>query len=158
MIITHLVMFEFFTGAGQPAEVVTPSTDARVPGAGGGHKRKSRAEKDTRRRRILLADGTIITPRNDEEYRILVAEIIEGQRVIEPPAPQKPRKRRIKGAVVQPTTPKMVNISAIPAEFYEGLELQRQGVLNYLSILQAWQVYLAAQDEADTEMLLLTVH
>lgn len=132
----------FVRAGGTAGVVVVP--DTRIPGAGG--KR--------RRRRILLADGRIVTPRDDAEYRRIV-EAIVAERPTAPVA--KPRRRRLKGAVVQPAVPRVAQVQALPAEFYTSLEFHRQGVLNYLSILAAWQAWLAEQDEEETVEMLLMV-
>lgn len=138
--------------SGEAAPTTTPA-----PG-GIGHKRKTRGEKDTRRRRILLPDGRLLIPANDAEYRAAVEAIIAGFGQEQPPAPKKGRKR-LKGAVVPPA-PIAVGafVNVLPDGFYEALELQRRGVLNYLTVLDAWAAYLAAEDEETVIMLLATVH
>jgi hypothetical protein len=142
---------------------VTPPTPtpAPAPAPGGiGHKRKTRGEKDTRRRRILLPDGRLLIPATDAEYRAAVEAIIAGFGQEQPKAPKRSRKR-LKGAVVPPA-PVAVGafVNVLPDGFYETLELQRAGVLNYLTVLDAWAAYLAAQaeDEETVIMLLATVH
>jgi hypothetical protein len=61
----------------------------------------------------------------------------------------------LKGAVVQPAVPKLAPVQALPDEFYTALEFHRAGVLNYLSILAAWQAYLAEMDEDEAVTMLL---
>lgn len=121
------------------------------------HNRRTKAQKDTRRRRILLPDGRILIPADDAEYRRAVDQIVanleSGEESAEPP---KPARKRLRGAVVAPAAvPKLAPVQALPAEFYTSLEFHRQGVLNYLSILAAWQAYLAEMDEDEAVTLLL---
>lgn len=121
------------------------------------HNRRTKAQKDTRRRRILLPDGRILIPADDAEYRRAVDQIVanleSGEESAEPP---KPARKRLRGAVVAPAAvPKLAPVQALPAEFYTALEFNRQGVLNYLSILAAWQGYLAEMDEDEAVTLLL---
>lgn len=127
------------------------------PPPGGLSKRRKREEKDTRRRRILLDDGRIIVPADDEEYRRIVSDIISGygRQPVEQPT-KKPTRKRLKNAVVQPPKVASVRVSeGLPSEFYTTLENNRTGVLNYLSILEAWQNYLSELDEEEAVTLLL---
>ena len=121
------------------------------------HNRKGRAAKDTRRRRILLPDGRILIPADDQEYRRAVAQIVANlQADAETAEPPKRRRRVVRDAVVAPpAVPKLAPVQALPMEFYTALEFHRQGVLNYLSILAAWQAYLAEMDEDEAVTLLM---
>lgn len=115
-----------------------------VPPPGGGKGRKHR-------RRILLADGRILIPANDQEYRRAVEQIIAD---FEKPEPAKPPKRRAEAKkVAQPKKP--APVKRLPKEFHKAVDNHTTGVLNYLAIQSAWEAYEAQQDEEAVEMLLM---
>ncbi len=125
----------------------TPEIEPR-PAPGGGKGRKHR-------RRILLSDGRILIPANDQEYRRAVEQIIANLDANEETAEPPKRKRVIKDAVVRPKVPKLAPVRTLPSEFYTRLEFHSRSVLNYLAIQSAWQAYEAQMDEEAVEMLLM---
>lgn len=139
------------TGGSPP--VVTPDQGVMLRPGGITHNRKGKAA----RRRILLPDGRILIPADDAEYRAYVAQIVANlESGEETPEPPKRARKRLRGAVVAPAAvPKLAPVQALPSEFYTALEFHRQGVLNYLSILSAWQAYLAEMDEDEAVTMLL---
>lgn len=138
-----------FWGAASIVVPPSPPPAASLPSGGVTHRR---------RRRILLPDGNIYMPATEEEFQDYIASIIrdaEARREAEE-APQRPRRRRIKGAVQPPpAVPRMAVPAILPDGFYEALANYRDAVLNYSLISQAWANYQAEMDDDETVTLLL---
>jgi len=111
--------------------------------------------KHRERRRILMPDGRILIPADDQEYRRAVEQIVAGFGQKAPEPSRKARKRLSRAVIhpekVQPVTP----VRTLPSDFYTALEFNRAGVLNYLAIQSAYRAWLEEQDEDEALTLLL---
>ncbi|OQW38081.1 MAG: hypothetical protein A4E20_04725 [Nitrospira sp. SG-bin2] len=132
----------FQTGAGA---VVVAAT--LTPGGIGKAERK--------KRRVMLPDGRVVTPRDDTDLRRIVADIIDNPMVV--PGIEIPKKLAKAKRKVAAKPAEKPAFAPIPAEFWARLETQQSDFLKYTEVLQAWEAYWRArqEDEDDIELLLV---
>lgn len=121
-----------------------------VPASGGGIGHSSQ------RRKVMLPDGRVVTPKDQRDFQRIIAEILgpEPTPVLADVAgPKKLRKAKTKvtkAIVAGPAS------QPIPPEFWARLETIAEGLVKSTEVLNAWQAYLSAQeDEEELELLLL---
>lgn len=133
------------TDAAQPQPAAVPT----APTGGIGHGGK-------KRRKILLPNGRVVTPRSDAEFRDIIEGILARPEPLVVPGIQIPKKlarAKQKAPAAVTTAPRP---AYVPDDFLAQLETQRAASLQYAAILKAWQAYWQAMqdDEEEIELLL----